>query len=79
MAAPHVERRILDLAIAQAIREHAYPIPEEPVCAFSIGAAGERCRRCGASYEAHYKGRGKVAVALHRVAQPKLDDAGADT
>ena len=78
MAAPRVERRILDLAIAQAIRERAYPIPEEPVCGFSIGAAGERCRRCGASYEAHYRGRGKVTVALHRAAPPTLDDPGAD-
>jgi hypothetical protein len=64
---PHVERRILDLAIAEAIRERRYPIAEEPVCAFSIGAAGETCRRCGAPYEAH----GRVTVALHRSPQAK--------
>jgi hypothetical protein len=58
------------LEIADAIREQRYPIREEPVCAFSVGAAGETCRRCGASYEAHYKGRGRVTVALHR----SLDD-----
>jgi hypothetical protein len=64
-----------DIEIAVAIREGRYPIREEPVCAFSIGAAGETCRRCGASYEAH----GRVTVALHRPAQATLDDPGASS
>jgi hypothetical protein len=64
---------VSDLEIAVAIREGRYPIREEPVCAFSIGAAGETCRRCGATWEAH----GRVTVALHRSPQATLADPGA--
>jgi hypothetical protein len=55
-----------DLDVAAAIREGRYPIREEPVCAFSIGASGETCKRCGATWERHVAvSGGSVTVALH--------------
>lgn len=41
------------IVAARLLRECRWP-PTLPVCAFLIGAAGERCRRCGASWIEHY-------------------------
>jgi hypothetical protein len=38
---------------AKLLRDCRWP-PMLAVCAFSVGHAGERCRRCGASWIEHY-------------------------
>jgi hypothetical protein len=55
-----------DLRQARAIMARTYPEPEPPICAFAVGAAGETCRRCGATWLEHQGPEGgKVTVALH--------------
>jgi len=47
-----------DLEISRAIRSRTYSLPEPPICAFLVGAAGDTCRRCGGSWVEHYEREG---------------------
>jgi hypothetical protein len=48
-----LRRREIVLIAARLLRERRWAA-EPPVCAFLVGSAGERCRRCGASWIEHY-------------------------
>ncbi len=47
-------KRQAKVTVSAAVRERSYPLPEPKVCDFLIGAPGENCRRCGASWLEHF-------------------------
>jgi hypothetical protein len=49
-----LHKREIVLVAARLLRDRRWEI-EPPVCAFLIGSAAARCRRCGASWIEHYQ------------------------
>jgi len=56
-----LHKREIVLDAARLLRECRWAV-EPPVCDFPIGKAGERCRRCGASWIEHYPAPSERAV-----------------